>query len=140
MTLRLLSFSNVIAGYPLDEAIETAILHFIDMFRSIYIGDQSQRASRIFDKLEQGLGVSDQKDVLEVILKKMYFLSLLLMSLTRQDEESREFEFRGGQQERRIVSRSRQRIHFCQALAQDLPLVVYPREQCLVNTSIPQIR
>lgn len=54
-----------------DIQLEFAYLYLLDEFRKAYMNDQVQRESRIFDKLNQTIGIADDSEALKWFTKKM---------------------------------------------------------------------
>lgn len=53
------------------EKLELAMIYFFEQFRKIYVGDQIQRTSKVYKRLSEVLGVSDESMVLSVFIRKM---------------------------------------------------------------------
>lgn len=51
--------------------LELAILAFLHKFRSSYIGEQAQRATKVYQNMSEAFGISDQEGVLNFIVSKM---------------------------------------------------------------------
>ncbi len=51
--------------------LELALLSFFEQFRKIYVGDQVQKTSKVYRRLSEMLGLSDEAMVLSVIIRKM---------------------------------------------------------------------
>lgn len=58
---------------PVIDALELAILSFIESFRKSYLCENAQRASRLFGHLSERFGLSDVSAVLEAILQSLVF-------------------------------------------------------------------
>jgi exportin-7 len=56
------------------EKLELAFLNFVQQFRKVYIGESTYRASKVYKRLSEMLHLSDQNEVLEAIIQKMYVL------------------------------------------------------------------
>lgn len=54
--------------------LEFAYLYLMDEFRKAYISDQIQRESRVYEKLNQTLGIIDDSSVLKLYAQKMCVL------------------------------------------------------------------
>jgi exportin-7 len=54
-----------------SEKLELALLSFFDQFRKIYIGDQVQKTSKVYRRLQEILGLNDESMVLSVIIRKV---------------------------------------------------------------------
>lgn len=54
-----------------DIQLEFAYLYLLDEFRKAYMNDHVQRESRIFEKLNQDIGISDDTEALKLFTKKM---------------------------------------------------------------------
>jgi hypothetical protein len=57
-----------------DAYLETAYLYLLDEFRKAFISDQVQRESRLYEKLSQTIGISDDSSSLKLFAQKMYAL------------------------------------------------------------------
>lgn len=53
------------------EKLELAMLSFFEQFRKIYVGDQVQKNSKVYRRLFDVLGLSDEAMVLSVLIRKM---------------------------------------------------------------------
>ena len=53
------------------DKLEMALLSFFEQFRKIYIGDQVQKTSKVYRRLSEVLGLSDESTVLSVIIRKV---------------------------------------------------------------------
>ena len=53
------------------EKLEMSMIYFFEQFRKIYVGDQIQRTSKVYKRLSEVLGVSDESMVLSVFIRKM---------------------------------------------------------------------
>lgn len=53
------------------EKLELSMIYFFEQFRKIYVGDQIQRTSKVYKRLSEVLGVSDESMVLSVFIRKM---------------------------------------------------------------------
>ncbi|KAK6020375.1 hypothetical protein OSTOST_13971, partial [Ostertagia ostertagi] len=51
--------------------LEVAFIHLLEQFRRAYIMDQITKSSPVYDKLNTELGVSDETDMLSVIVQKI---------------------------------------------------------------------
>eukprot|EP01094_Clydonella_sp_ATCC50884_P029368 TRINITY_DN917_c0_g1_i2.p1 TRINITY_DN917_c0_g1~~TRINITY_DN917_c0_g1_i2.p1 ORF type:complete len:1062 (-),score=321.85 TRINITY_DN917_c0_g1_i2:240-3425(-) len=56
---------------PQLEAFEMSLLHFLELFRRVYIGDQSLAKSKVYQRLGEVVGLTTNLDVLEVIVQKL---------------------------------------------------------------------
>lgn len=54
-----------------DTQLEFAYLYLLDEFRKAFMNDQVQRESRIFEKLNETIGISDDVEALKLFTKKM---------------------------------------------------------------------
>ena len=53
------------------EKLELAMLSFFEQFRKIYVGDQILKNSKVYRRLSDVLGLSDEAMVLSVFIRKM---------------------------------------------------------------------
>ena len=53
------------------DKLELALLSFFEQFRKIYIGDQVQKTSKVYRRLSEVLGLTDESMVLSVIIRKV---------------------------------------------------------------------
>ncbi|XP_067129437.1 exportin-7 isoform X3 [Centruroides vittatus] len=53
------------------ERLELAMLSFFEQFRKIYVGDQVQKTSKVYRRLSEVLGLSDESMVLSVFIRKI---------------------------------------------------------------------
>ncbi|XP_066147042.1 exportin-7 isoform X1 [Euwallacea fornicatus] len=53
------------------EKLELAMLLFFEQFRKIYVGDQVQKNSKVYRRLSEVLGLSDEATVLSVFIRKI---------------------------------------------------------------------
>ncbi|XP_078509484.1 ran-binding protein 17 isoform X2 [Lissotriton helveticus] len=54
-----------------NEKVELAILWFLDQFRKTYVGDQLQRTSKVYTRMSEVLGITDDNQVLETFMAKI---------------------------------------------------------------------
>ncbi|XP_060053128.1 ran-binding protein 17 isoform X2 [Erinaceus europaeus] len=54
-----------------NEKIELAILWFLDQFRKTYVGDHLQRTSKVYARMSEVLGITDDNHVLETFMTKI---------------------------------------------------------------------
>uniref|UniRef100_A0A8C6Y2C5 RAN binding protein 17 n=1 Tax=Naja naja TaxID=35670 RepID=A0A8C6Y2C5_NAJNA len=54
-----------------NEKVELAILWFLDQFRKTYVGDQLQRTSKVYARMSEVLGITDDNQVLETFMSKI---------------------------------------------------------------------
>lgn len=54
-----------------DIHLEFSYLYLLDEFRKAYMNDQVQRESRIFEKLRENIGISDDSEALSLFMEKM---------------------------------------------------------------------
>ncbi|NXD10884.1 RBP17 protein, partial [Nothocercus nigrocapillus] len=54
-----------------NEKVELAILWFLDQFRKTYVGDQLQRTSKVYARMSEVLGITDENHVLETFMTKI---------------------------------------------------------------------
>uniref|UniRef100_A0A8C8SN85 RAN binding protein 17 n=1 Tax=Pelusios castaneus TaxID=367368 RepID=A0A8C8SN85_9SAUR len=54
-----------------NEKVELAILWFLDQFRKTYVGDQLQRTSKVYARMSEVLGITDDNHVLETFMGKI---------------------------------------------------------------------
>ncbi|NXA39768.1 RBP17 protein, partial [Eudromia elegans] len=54
-----------------NEKVELAILWFLDQFRKTYVGDQLQRTSKVYARMSEVLGITDDNHVLETFMTKI---------------------------------------------------------------------
>ena len=52
------------------------MLSFFEQFRKIYVGDQVQKTSKVYRRLSEVLGLTEETMVLSVFVRKMYVDSL----------------------------------------------------------------
>jgi len=52
-------------------SIESSILYFFEQFRKVYIGEQVQKISKIYKRLNEVLSIKDDNGVLDIIIKKI---------------------------------------------------------------------
>ena len=64
------------------EKLDLAMLNFFEQFRKIFIGDQVQKSSKVYRRMSEILGITDETMLLNVIIRKMliYFLVHLKIS------------------------------------------------------------
>ncbi|XP_046385117.1 exportin-7 isoform X3 [Ischnura elegans] len=53
------------------EKLELAMLSFFEQFRKIYVGDQVQKNSKVYRRLSEVLGLSDESMLLSVFIRKI---------------------------------------------------------------------
>lgn len=53
------------------EKLELAMLSFFEQFRKMYVGDQNQKNSKVYKRLSEVLGLTDEAMVLSVFIRKM---------------------------------------------------------------------
>lgn len=66
-----LSDSRLSAGMPGNFKLELAYLYMLDQFRKIYVSDQIQKISKVYDQLQKNLGLQDETAVITVYARKM---------------------------------------------------------------------
>ncbi|VDK52307.1 unnamed protein product [Gongylonema pulchrum] len=66
-----LSDSRLATGTARNLQLETAFLYMLDQFRRIYVSDQIQITSKVYERMEKNLGVGDEASVLSVYVRKM---------------------------------------------------------------------
>ncbi|NXW04166.1 RBP17 protein, partial [Fregetta grallaria] len=54
-----------------NEKVELAILSFLDQFRKTYVGDQLQHTSKVYARMSEVLGITDDNHVLETFMTKI---------------------------------------------------------------------
>ncbi|NWQ80180.1 RBP17 protein, partial [Columbina picui] len=54
-----------------NEKVELAILWFMDQFRKTYVGDQLQHTSKVYARMSEVLGITDDNHVLERFMTKI---------------------------------------------------------------------
>ncbi|XP_064886178.1 ran-binding protein 17 isoform X2 [Columba livia] len=54
-----------------NEKVELAILWFMDQFRKTYVGDQLQHTSKVYARMSEVLGITDDNQVLETFMTKI---------------------------------------------------------------------
>uniref|UniRef100_UPI00358FBF5D exportin-7 isoform X2 n=1 Tax=Myxine glutinosa TaxID=7769 RepID=UPI00358FBF5D len=54
-----------------NEKLELAMLSFFEQFRKIYIGDQVQKSSKVYRRLSEVLGLTDETMVLSIFIGKI---------------------------------------------------------------------
>ncbi|XP_051486940.1 ran-binding protein 17 isoform X8 [Apus apus] len=54
-----------------NEKVELAILWFLDQFRKTYVGDQLQPTSKVYARMSEVLGITDDNQVLETFMTKI---------------------------------------------------------------------
>lgn len=57
------------------EKLELAMMSFFEKFCKIYVGDQVQKNSKVYRRLSEVLGLSDDAMVLSVFIRKMLVLN-----------------------------------------------------------------
>lgn len=72
--LQLMNLTDSRLGQGGCEKLELAMLSFFEQFRKIYVGDQVQKNSKVYRRLSDVLGLSDEAMVLSVFIRKMYVL------------------------------------------------------------------
>jgi hypothetical protein len=75
----ILQMMNQLGQYTrfVHEKLELAFLNFVQQFRKVYIGESTHRASKVYKRLSEMLHLSDQNEVLEAIVQKMYVSNIL---------------------------------------------------------------
>ncbi|NXF30877.1 RBP17 protein, partial [Nyctibius bracteatus] len=54
-----------------NEKVELAVLWFLDQFRKTYVGDQLQYTSKVYARMSEVLGITDDNHVLETFMTKI---------------------------------------------------------------------
>ena len=54
-----------------NEKLDLAILNYFDQFRKIFLGDQAQKSSKIYQKMSEMLGIHDETMWLNLVTTKM---------------------------------------------------------------------
>ncbi|XP_077169023.1 ran-binding protein 17 [Paroedura picta] len=68
---QLISLMDVQLPRSSNEKVELAILWFLDQFRKTYVGDQLQRTSKVYARMSEVLGITDDNQVLETFMTKI---------------------------------------------------------------------
>ncbi|XP_060088769.1 ran-binding protein 17 isoform X2 [Heteronotia binoei] len=68
---QLISLMDVQLPRCSNEKVELAILWFLDQFRKTYVGDQLQRTSKVYARMSEVLGITDDNQVLETFMAKI---------------------------------------------------------------------
>jgi len=77
LSSKVLAFVNLnemwVTQFPTlgNEKLNLAFLQFFQQFRKVYIGEQTQRASKVYTRLQERLGLADQNMVLEIFVRKL---------------------------------------------------------------------
>lgn len=66
-----LTDSRLSTGMSGNFKLEVAYLYMLDQFRKIYVSDQIQKISKVYDQLEKNLGLQDETAVITVYARKM---------------------------------------------------------------------
>ncbi|VDK76048.1 unnamed protein product [Litomosoides sigmodontis] len=66
-----LSDSRLSAGVPGNFKLELAYLYMLEQFRKIYVSDQIQKISKVYDQLQENLGLQDETGVITVYARKI---------------------------------------------------------------------
>lgn len=53
------------------EKLELATMSFFEQFRRMYVGDQVQKNSKVYRRLTDVLGLSEESQLLSVLMRKM---------------------------------------------------------------------
>ncbi|XP_050294230.1 exportin-7 isoform X2 [Anthonomus grandis grandis] len=69
--LQLMNLTDNRLGQGGCEKLELAMLSFFEQFRKIYVGDQVQKNSKVYRRLSEVLGLSDEATVLSVFIRKI---------------------------------------------------------------------
>ncbi|XP_076471297.1 exportin-7-like [Babylonia areolata] len=69
--LRLMNLIDSRLAQGGSEKLDLAILSFFEQFRKIYVGDQVQKTSKVYRRLSDVLGLSDESMVLSVFIGKI---------------------------------------------------------------------
>lgn len=71
--LKLMEMSDgrLATGGTGDIKLEVAFIYLLDQFRKIYVSDQIQKLSKVYDRLEKNLGLVDETAVLTVYVRKI---------------------------------------------------------------------
>uniref|UniRef100_A0A5F9C4G4 Exportin 7 n=1 Tax=Oryctolagus cuniculus TaxID=9986 RepID=A0A5F9C4G4_RABIT len=69
--LQLMNLTDSRLAQAGNEKLELAMLSFFEQFRKIYIGDQVQKSSKLYRRLSEVLGLSDETMVLSVFIGKI---------------------------------------------------------------------
>ncbi|OXU26700.1 hypothetical protein TSAR_005650 [Trichomalopsis sarcophagae] len=69
--LQLMNLTDSRLGQGGCEKLELAMLSFFEQFRKIYVGDQVQKNSKVYRRLSDVLGLSDEAMVLSVFIRKI---------------------------------------------------------------------
>ncbi|XP_021031484.1 ran-binding protein 17 isoform X2 [Mus caroli] len=68
---QLISLMDTRLPHRTNEKIELAVLWFLDQFRKTYVGDQLQRTSKVYARMSEVLGITDDNHVLETFMTKI---------------------------------------------------------------------
>nr|XP_020649320.1 ran-binding protein 17 isoform X2 [Pogona vitticeps] len=68
---QLISLMDAQLQRPSLEKVELAVLWFLDQFRKTYVGDQLQRTSKVYARMSEVLGITDDNQVLETFMAKI---------------------------------------------------------------------
>ncbi|XP_076368513.1 ran-binding protein 16 isoform X1 [Tachypleus tridentatus] len=69
--LQLMNLTDARLAHGGCEKLELAMLSFFEQFRKIYVGDQVQKTSKVYRRLSDVLGLSDESMVLSVFIRKI---------------------------------------------------------------------
>ncbi|CAB3366026.1 Hypothetical predicted protein [Cloeon dipterum] len=69
--LQLMNLTDSRLGQSGCEKLELAMLSFFEQFRKIYVGDQVQKNSKVYRRLSEVLGLSEESMVLSVFIRKI---------------------------------------------------------------------
>ena len=53
------------------ERLELAIISFFEQFRKMYVGDQAHKTNKLYQRLSDILGLTDEAMVLAVFVRKL---------------------------------------------------------------------
>jgi exportin-7 len=53
------------------EKLDLALLNFFDQYRKIFVGDQMVKGSKVYRRMSELLGISDEIMWLDVVTRKM---------------------------------------------------------------------
>ncbi|KRY77853.1 Exportin-7-A, partial [Trichinella pseudospiralis] len=67
---QLMQFSDSVLAQRRCSRLESGYLWFLECFRKVYVSDTSRRMSKVFQKLSNVLGVSDETALLTIIVRK----------------------------------------------------------------------
>lgn len=110
--LQLMNFTDSRLPQGGCEKLELAMLSFFEQFRKIYVSDQVQKNSKVYRRLSDVLGLTDESAVLSLFIRKMWVQEYACPKWLSQEN---------CQEVAKIISQTLKMGHLCPGLSWKMP-------------------